>query len=167
MSTRTTNDIVNDIDEPKWTCKCNQFLNLDEPELPITTLLQGLRTWWSDPAYERDYGLCLIYLLGGVFCLLVVIIVLAEIYWDIEWLLSRGLDVVLGDWLAEQKAKAVNCEGKGLHGRCRYLRMVKRREWAVVKVSNCLSSSNDDLLLQRQVLVAYFAGSKLLSRTHT
>jgi hypothetical protein len=51
--------------------------------------------------------------------------------------------VVPRDWRAEQKAKAVN-----LHGRCRYLRMVKRREWAVVKVSNCLSSSNDDLLLQ-------------------
>jgi hypothetical protein len=88
MSTRTTNDIVNDTDEPKWTCRCNQFFNLDEPELPTTTLFQGLRTRWSDPAYERDCRLYLIYLLGGVFCLLVVIIVLAEIYWDIEWLLS-------------------------------------------------------------------------------
>jgi hypothetical protein len=53
------------------------------------------------------------------------------------------------DWSAEQKVKAVNCEREGLNGRYRYLRMVKRREWAVVKVSNCLSSSNDDLLLQK------------------
>jgi len=88
MTIHTTNSIFNDTDGPKWTSECGPVVDIDESEPINTTRRQNWRTWWSDPAYERDYGLYLLNLLVGVFCLLVVIVIFAEIYWDIEWLLS-------------------------------------------------------------------------------
>jgi hypothetical protein len=85
MTIHTTNSIVNDTDEPKWTSECSPVVERDDS---TTTRRQNWRTWWSGPANERDCGLYLLNLLVGVVCLLVVIFLFAEICLDIKWLLS-------------------------------------------------------------------------------
>jgi hypothetical protein len=81
MTIHTTNSVVDDTDEPKWTSKCSPVVEMDQS---TTTGRQKWRTWWSDPA---DDGLHEVYPLVGVFCL-AAIVFLVELYSYIKWLLS-------------------------------------------------------------------------------
>ena len=88
MSTDTPSHSMYDSDELKWTCKCGQIFDLYEAEPSTTTRYHDWQTQFSDSEYERDYTLYSLNLLVGVFCLMVVIILLRELYLDIKFFLS-------------------------------------------------------------------------------